>query len=235
MSSSRASASQKLFSPGNTFTAEKIRGLLASLASGATASGLNFAGIALGLSPAASSLLSVYILGNLLTYCFDILFAKRDFHIPSGYGGKRSDYEGPVAYTAIGVRMAWLLRSMVGPQFFRYVISVIIDTLTGLAILKTTLDILDEHEILMDYRVYRDFGVSSIITLMTFFLFVNVLRFDWAYSDKPGQSDHTMNIVVLAWLATSMMSFAIIMRPAPAPRSAATPTGKEGRRERREE
>lgn len=214
-------ASHKLFSPGNTFTGEKVRGLLASLASGATASGLNFAGMAMGLSPGASSLLAVYILGNFLTYCFDILFAKREFYIPSGYGAKRSEYEGPVAYGAIGVRMAWLLQSMAGPQFFRYVISVIIDTLTGLAILKATIDTLDRNEILMDYRVYRDFGVSSIITLMTFFLFVNVLRFDWAYSDKPGTSDPTMNIVVLAWLATSMMSFSIMMRPGDA--AAASP------------
>jgi len=34
--------------------------------------------------------------------------------------------------------------------------------------------------------------VSSIITLMTFFLFANVLRFDWAYSDKPATS-HASN------------------------------------------
>lgn len=204
------SASHKLFSPRSTFTAEKARGLLASLASGAIASGLNFAGMALGLSPGLSSLLAVYVLGNFLTYCFDILFAKREFFIPSGYGAKRTDYEGPVAYAAIGVRMAWLLRSMAGPQFFRYVISVIIDTLTGLAILKAVIDTLDKHDILVEHRLYRDFGVASIITLTTFFLFVNVLRFDWAYADKPGLSDPVMNIVVLAWLATSMMSFSVI-------------------------
>lgn len=205
---------EKLLSPANTFTQEKMRGLIASLVSGATASGLNFGGMAIGLSPAVSSTLSVYIIGNLLTYWFDILFAKRVFNLPAGSGGRTTHYEGPVAYTDIGARFVWLLRSMMGPQFFRYVISVIIDSLVALAIMKTIIEILDKHEVLVEYRLYRNFGVSSIISLATFFLFVNVLRFDWAYNDGKNSDDHVMNIVVLAWLALAMMLFAIIMRPA---------------------
>lgn len=202
----------KLFTPAVTFTEEKIRGLIASLISGATASGINFGGIAIGMNPAVSTLLSIYILGNLMTYWFDILFAKRVFHIPQGYAGI-VPYEGPLPYTAVGTRLMWLLRSMAGPQFFRFVISVIIDTLVGLAVMKTTIELLDENEVLLEYRAYRDFGVASIITLATFFLFVNVLRFDWAYNDGRNSNDHIMNIVVLAWLGLAMMTFAVIMRP----------------------
>ena len=210
--SSSPTPSPTLLTPGNTFTGEKLRGFVASMTSGATASGLNFAGMALGLSPAISSLLAVYVLGNLLTYWFDILFAKKVFTLPNGFRGYPGPFEGPVPYSAFGVRFAWMLRSMVGPQFFRYVISVVIDTLTGLAMLKTALDVLDAYDILTDdrYKLYRDFGVSSIISFLTFFLFANVLRFDWAYTSRD---DHVMNIVVLAWLALSIMAFAIIMRP----------------------
>lgn len=200
------------------------------MTSGAAASGLNFGGMAIGLSPAVSTLLAIYILGNLLTYWFDILFAKRVFNIPYGYQGRTSHYEGPVPYTEIGTRLMWLLRSMGGPQFFRYVISVIIDTLTGLAVMKTTIELLDENEVLLEYRIYRDFGVSSIISLATFFLFINVLRFDWAYNDGRNSNDHIMNIVVLAWLAMSMMMFAIIMRPIEKCSTLSTP--KKGKRER---
>ena len=203
---------KKLFTPGNTFTEEKIRGLIASMCSGGIASGLNFGGIAVGISPAVSTLLAIYILGNLLTYWFDILFAKRVFHISQGYAGV-APYEGPLPYTAFGTRLVWLLRSMAGPQFFRFVISVIIDTLVGLAVMKTTIELLDQYQILVEYRTYRDFGVASFISLATFFLFVNVLRFDWAYNDGRNSNDHIMNIVVLAWLGISMMTFAVIMRP----------------------
>lgn len=203
------------FSPKSTFTEEKIRGLVASLASGATASGLNFGGMAIGLSPAVSTLLGIYIIGNFLTYVFDILFAKRNFDIPPKKGGHLLGYSGPIAYTNLKVRFAWLLKSMIGPQFFRYVISVIIDTLTGVAVVRTSVDLLDKYDVLMEYKIYRDFAVSSFVTVATFFLFVNVLRFDWAYANQSDPQDHVMNIVVLAWLAVSIMVFSVIMRPTP--------------------
>jgi hypothetical protein len=219
---------RKMFTPDATFTEEKLRGLVASMTSGALASGLNFGGIAVGINPAVSSLTAIYVIGNLLTYCFDILFAKRVFYVEKGFAGSKGPYEGPVPYTAVGVRLMWLLRSMAGPQFFRFVVSVVIDTLVGLAILKTSLELLDEHEILMEYRTYRDFAVVSVISLATFFLFVNVLRFDWAYTDGSNGNDHIMNIVVLAWLALAMMMFALIMRPRPRvvapPAATSTPT-----------
>lgn len=198
----------RILTPSHVFTTEKLRGALSSIFSGGIASGLNFAGIALGLSPGLSTLLAIYIIGNLLTYIFDIMFAKKTFK--SRDGGLED-----VPYSAVEFRFRWLLHSILQKQFFRFIISVIIDTLLGIAVIYTTIEIMDENEFLNEgnARIYRDFAVSSVVTLGTFFLFVNVIRFDWAYNDKDDPEDHVMNIVVLAWLGISMMLFAIFIRP----------------------
>lgn len=190
--------------PGNVFTNEKIRGLISSVVSGSVSGGLNLAGQAFGLNAVVSALAFLYAFGSVFGYSLDIIFAKREFHIPQGYRGEKP-YRGPVPYTDVGTRMIWLLRSFIDKQFFRFVITVIIDTLIGLAILRALIDFANERDFLTDFA-YRDTFLAGGVAVFTFFLYNNVLRFDWAYSD---QDSTLMNVVVQMWTALVLMIFSV--------------------------
>lgn len=204
----------KAFVPEKTFSEEKLRGIATSIASGSTAGGLNFGLTAAGLSPTLSAFLALYLTGSVLGYVFDILFAKRDFNVPWGYHrlphDKKEDdaivpYKGPVPYTDFALRGAWLLRSFVSKQFFRYIITVILDTLAGIIILTAAIQYMNAKEFLVDFE-FRDALVAGGISIFTFLLYNNILRFDWAYSDT---NDPYLNVIILMWCVLVILIFAV--------------------------
>lgn len=191
-------------SPASTFTGEKLRGALSSVVSGLAAGGLNWAGVAaMGLSPETSAACFLYAFGSIFGYTLDILFAKRDFRLPG------STAIVPLPYTALRARAAWLARSFVRKQFFRYLVTVLIDTIVGIALLKAILDHLDRRGVWTappKRRALRDALVSSLVAIFTFVLYVNILRFDWAYRDGD---DPVMNVVVLMWSTLVLVMYAL--------------------------
>jgi len=194
----------QLFTPSSTFSGEKLRGAMTSIVSGSAAGGMNFGLVAAGLDPTTAAFLGLYLFGSFLGYAMDILFAKRSFVLRGGGAGEAQE----VAYTAMATRARWLIKSLVGKQFFRFLISVLIDTLVGLAILVAAVEYMDEREILVDFK-YRDTFVAGFIAIFTFFLFTNVLRFDWAYRDAD---DPMLNVVVIMWSTLVLMIFATVWR-----------------------
>lgn len=198
-----SSSVQKLYTISSTFSQEKWRGLLTSIASGVTTGGIYVASLELlGMSFIVSTVAILYGFGSVFSYSLDILFAKRDFRVRS-YNGQ-SRYEGPVPYGAFGVRFAWLCKSFISKQFFRYVVTILIDTLMGLALLQAGINALDRNNILMG-NSWRNSALAIFITIFTFFLYSNVLKFDWAYRDGD---DPLMNIVVLMWSTIVLMIYA---------------------------
>lgn len=189
----------------NEFSEEKIRGALTSVASGMTSGLLNVMGVSVGLSPIASTVIFTYLVGSILGYVTDVLFAKRSFQLTA---------DGPmtiVPYSQFAPRIAWMLRSFIGRQFYRYVITVLLDTLIGVAILSATVRFLDQRQMFKEFK-YRDAVIAVIVSVFTFFLYVNILRFDWAYSDKD---DPFLNIVVLMWSTLVLMIFAVTSARSP--------------------
>jgi hypothetical protein len=157
----------------------------------------------LGLSPIISAFLFLYVVGAPLGYSLDVLFAKRDF-------AQRTTAEGNapkpvrVLYSDLGRRARWLARSFTRRYFVRFIVTVIIETLTGLVMLDAAIRAMDRYAVLPEHRLARDAAAAVVVTVVNFFLFGNILRFDWAYREVENP---TMNIAVLAWLGVSMLVY----------------------------
>ena len=200
-----------LLSPASVFTGEKGRGLLTSVASGGISAGMNYVGTAvLGMNPVLSAAVFLYSLGSLLSYSFDILYAKREFH------GRA------LPYSAQRERWAYLARSFRRKQFYRFVITLILETVVSVCVLRAVLDQLDRMRVWTATpraRRLRDVAAALAVALAVFLLFANVLRFDWAYRDDDNP---TMNMIVLMWTTLALVVFATTYRPA-APAGAGAP------------
>lgn len=200
-----------ILTPGDAFSTEKLRGVVASLAASAFANGLNVFGTqALGLGIETSSILFLVLCGNVAGYVFDIMFAKERFVV----GGAVA----PLPYTAFSKRFRWLIRSFAQRQFFRYLVTVIIDSLVLLALLQYTLGELDKRGVNFPYR---NVVVAASISVFTFFLYNNILRFDWAYSDNENP---VMNVVVIMWVTLVIMIYAVSQGGGTAPPQKSAPT-----------
>ena len=187
-----------LLSFGSTFTGEKMRGAAASAVTGTTVMALNAFGVlGLGLSAPVSALLFVYLGGGTAGYVADIMLAKRDFMI----GGVSVH----VPYTDVRRRGAWLFRSFFRRFFVRYLVTLVIETLTGLAMLDALIKAMDRHQFMQEHKKLRDAAAAVIVAVVNFLLYGNVLRFDWAYKEEEHP---LMNMVVLAWMGVSMLTFA---------------------------
>lgn len=177
---------------------EKMRGAFMSLISGLLAGGLTFVGVKAGMSASTSSAMFLYGVGSILAYSMDILFAKANF---PNLAGKSV----ALPYTNLLPRVQYLARSFLGPQFLRFIVTMILDTLIGIALLRAAIKFMNEKQILMDFK-YRNTIASILIATITFVLFVNVLRFDWAYNETNNM---TLNVIIYTWLTIVLLMFAI--------------------------
>jgi hypothetical protein len=192
-----------LLSPESAFRGEKWRGLFMSMISNVVANGLNLTLTSVfGLPIVASTVFSLQIFNSIFGYVLDILFAKRSFRVRN-YNGM-GEYNGPVPYRDLRTRGLWLLRSLVSKQFFRYVITIIIDVVLTVLVLKWAIRELDARNVLMDWK-YRNLLVAVTIAIVSFFLYINVLRFEWAYMDD----DQPMfNLIVMMWVTIVVALYA---------------------------
>ncbi len=174
----------------------KMRGAITTVASGILSGIFNSIGIRIGISELVSAIISLYVIGNLLAYAFDILFAKNTF---LGKDGK----ETFIPYTDYIFRLRWLMGSFFSPVFYRFLVTIIIDTIIAMSILLKILDIMERKNI---HFWMRDSIVAALVAIFTFLLYNNVLRFDWAYNDKP---DLLMDMLVLMWCSLVLMIFSL--------------------------
>lgn len=176
------------------FTGEKVRGAGMSAVAGTIAMLLNAFGIiVLGMNPLISTAIFGHVIGSILSYSLDIMFAKKDFNL------------APLPYTAFAKRAMWLLRSFRKRFFYRFLITVLIESLTSLLILDALLAWMDRNRIWMDIKAVRDTLASVAVVVFVFFLFGNILRFDWAYCEVEQPM---LTMVVLAWVAITVSVFA---------------------------
>lgn len=180
---------------------EKQRGVVTSILAGGVATGLNYMGVvALGLNPLVSTALFGHIIGSILSYSLDILFAKTHFRIRS---------EQPVVlvpFSHLGVRATWWLKSFKRPQFLRFIIVMIIETLTALALLAAIIRTFDNNQWWMKYRDFRNFMLALLAGVIVFLMFGNMLRFDWAYSEEGSLH---LTASMLMWMSLSVMVFCL--------------------------
>jgi len=193
----------QFLTPKSLLSSEKIRGAITSVVSGGVSGSMNLMGVTLlGLSGPMSAFLMLYVFGSMFGYSVDILFAKQNFTIKKK---GQAPFTSAVPYTDFKTRALWLVASLIDRHFFRFVITVIIDTLIGITMLQALIRYFDDENILTDFA-YRDMLLAGAVAIITFFLYTNVLRFDWAYSDADSP---LMNVLVLMWVGMVLMVYAV--------------------------
>ena len=183
----------KLFK--NFIKDEQNVGKLTSIVSVIVANVLNiFLNVGLGLNIQQSTGLSIYVVGNLVGYVLDLLFAKRKLYMKD-INGK------PKLIKKFNDRVIFLLFSFYSKYFFKFLILCIIDTAIGLILLKYAILMLDKYKILVDFK-YRNLLLALIIPGITFGLYVNQLRFNWAYEFKENL---ILSIIMYMWLTIILL------------------------------
>ena len=166
-----------------------IRGAIASIISSIIAYILNI--ILIYFIPLHEIIIfiSYFIISNILSYSLDILIAKKHFN------------KQIIAYSNIKQRIVYLINSFLSVSFIKFMITVLIDSILKYSIFNKTVSILDEYNIIIPYR---DPVLLTIISIFTFVMFINNLRFNWAYNNN---SDYKIDLIVLSWLALSIIIF----------------------------
>jgi len=154
-----------------------IKSSLITLISGVLAWGIHFLSMFLGMPERTSSIITFYIIGSFISYILDIIFVRSN-------------------------TCNWLLKSFLSGVFFRFIIIVILDTVVAITLFHYLLEILDNMKF---HFPYRDTICSAIVSVITFFLYTNTLRFDWAYQENPSP---VINIMVLSLTVIALMIFA---------------------------
>ena len=185
----------KLLSP-ESFRNEKLRGAVTAWTTAIAANSLNMLGASLGMNPQLSSVLFLSLFGGLLNYALDILFAKEVFMV----GGK----VGPVPYGDLSTRFAWLLASLSQKYFFRYIITLLIDSIIFVAIFRFVKMSVTYKQLVPQKNKVVELLVAGGISLFTFVLYMNVLRFDWAYSHE---NNPILNMLVIIWLTIVVLVY----------------------------
>lgn len=146
-----------------------------------------------------STFISIYIVGNVIIYSSDILFAKEKFKLKE-YNGI-VDYYGKVPYTDLPTRAKWLGSSLIDKYFFRFLITVVIDTIIGITLLKYAIKEADRLKFLTKWK-YRNYLLVFIIAIFTYILYVSTLRFSWAYQHEEND---IVNMLVVIWASLAVL------------------------------
>lgn len=128
-----------------------------------------------------------FIIANFLSYSLDILLAKDNFN------GKR------VSLYDVETRFAYLFEKILSFQIVKFFMIVCIDFMIVNSIFKKSRQFLDKKDIKFKYR---DQLLMFGITLFTFMLYGNLLRFDWVYIDKTNK---VIDMLILIWLTILVM------------------------------
>lgn len=177
-------------------TQETFRGFLTSISNGSIMSVITYILLNVMNYSVNSVALITSIIGTFTSYSLDILFAKKTFNLKE-YKGKKykeTDDDVEVDYKDVMVRLIWLLKSFSGSYFSKFLIVSVIDSAIYLVIIDFIRRKMDKNNI--NFK-YRNLLLIIILPCITFFLYVNQLRFRWAYdsNDKP-----IMNILMFIWL-----------------------------------
>jgi multisubunit Na+/H+ antiporter MnhB subunit len=88
----------------------------------------------------------------------------------------------------------------------RFIIVVIIESLTVLTIRAALIREFDNREWAMKYRDVRNFLIALAAGIIVFFMFGNMLRFDWAYTEDGSLH---LTTSMLMWMSLSVMVFCL--------------------------
>lgn len=179
---------------------ERRKGMIGNIIAVIIANYLNFILIKYtNLTIEQSTFLSIYIFGNIIIYSSDILFAKEKFNI-NEYNGIKN-YYGKIPYDDIRTRSQWLLESLYNKYFSRFLLTVIIDSIIGITLLKYSIKQADRLKLFVHCK-YRNYIIVFIIAIFTYLLYLSTLRFNWAYNHEEND---IMNMLVIIWISLAIL------------------------------
>lgn len=133
--------------------------------------------------------INLFVIGNILSYSFDIIFAKQIFN------------KEVIRYTDFRYRFTYLMNSYMSKKFVKFVLTVIIDVILIETIYNEVIKYLDKYKINF---IYRDSIIAGTISLGTFLLFINSIRFNWAYADDDNL---LIDIMMYIWFGLSILIY----------------------------
>jgi hypothetical protein len=125
------------------------------------------------------------------------MFAKHDFETAFGVVQH-------VPYGDLRRRAVWLFTSFASRYFFRFVVVLMIETMTALSVTRAMIRATDKYRLLREWK-WREPVFSVLAFSLVFVMFGNIVRFEWAYS-HAGHAQ--TNVVMLAWLGITSIVFA---------------------------
>lgn len=176
---------------------ETFRGFITSVINGVIVAILSFIGLNyFGMDPGSVAFFVSTLIGTVTSYMLDIVFAKKKFKLEEykGIQYDEDDDEVEVDYSDILIRFVWLLKSFGSPMFTKFLVVAAIDSSVYLVLLDFLRKKLDQNKIKFKYR---DLLLIMALPSLTFFLYVNQLRFRWAYDSDDNAM---MNILMFIWL-----------------------------------
>lgn len=147
----------------------------------------------LDMDPLLANFIFIIVLGNVLGFMGDYVFAKTHF------GGV------PVPYGAIATRVGHALRALLSKAFVRFGVVTVIDGLVLTSLLEAVITYL--RGVRFPEFPGRNAAIGLALSGLSFMLYVNTLRFEWAYADVPGPPGLILDVIMTMWLTMVILFF----------------------------
>lgn len=180
---------------------EKTIGTVVSIVVGFISTGILVISQTLGAS-IETSVLITNILGNFIGYTGDVVVAKQCF----------DEWDGenyiPVNFDQWDIRrrFLWYLKSLISKSFIRFILTVVIDTMVSLAIIDLVTKLLDDLKIVFRFR---NSLIAGVVSILTFQVFVNEIRFNYAYTRA---TDFTNDLIVYMWASILLILYILLKK-----------------------
>lgn len=190
---------------------EKFIGTIASLIVGGISIAVLLTLEHIGVST-ESAVIYTNIIGNFVGYTGDVMVAKQCFDEWESLGGSGWFNDNgryiPVKYDQWDIerRFIWYIKSLASKSFVRFLLIAVIDTLVSLAIIDLIIQSLDKAKI--NFK-FRNSVVAVLVAIFTFQVFVNELRFKFAYTRTDNLTD---DILLFVWASLAMLIYIVIRK-----------------------
>lgn len=132
----------------------------------------------------------------LVGYTLDILFAKKSFD------------NKVVPYSKINQRLDILVNQYYKSfTLVKYLMLVLIDNIINILLVRYLINQLNKYKILVNYK-YRDILLVFVVFGLSFILYSNYLRFNWAYNKE---SSKTTNIIMSLVTISTMIIYTFVV------------------------
>lgn len=135
-----------------------------------------------------------YFISSILTYVFDIMFVQKYFNA----GDNKLTI---IPYSKKFFRFLALFNHHV---LYKFIVLMSVTSIITKSIYVYVIKKLDDNDVLVEENnlKYRDLVIQLAINAFCTVMFVNVLKFKWAYINSQNL---TLNIIILLWFSLSIL------------------------------